>query len=1090
MFRKRITFALALGAALAALAAPAAALEECRLLRQPDIQGDRIVFVYAGDLWSVARGGGVAARLTTHDGIEQFPKLSPDGRTVAFTAEYDGNVDAFAVPAEGGEPRRLTWHPGSDQVAEWYPDGKGVLLRSARASAPTRFDRFFRIAPEGGFEEMLALPTAGYAGFSGDGKLLAFVSPSYDRRTWKRYKGGNAPNIWVYDFAANRSENITADWAGADEWPMFHARTIYYSSDRGGKTANLWAYDLDKKSHRQVTTFTDYDVKWPSVGSDAIVFENGGYLYVMDLPSEKTTRIQVLVPDDKPGTRPEYRSVSDWITGADLSPSAKRAVLCARGELFTVPAEKGDVRNITNTPGARERDPAWSPDGKWIAYLSDQSGEYQIHLVAADGRTPARQLTADGKAYRFAPLWSPDSKKLLFSDQTGRLHWVAIADGKFQTIDKSEYGDIGGYGWSGDSKWVCYTKGTPSYFGQIHLYNLDTRRAVAVTDGLTDDYSPTFDPEGKYLYFVSRRTFRPEFGATELNIHFSATDKLYAMALRDSIGSPVAPQSDEESSGDEGDKARDEKGKDKGGKDDKAAAPAPLRIDLDGLAARTVELPVEAGRYGGLIAGKGKLLWLSFDAPAGDDEGGGTASVRVFDFEKREAKTVLAGVDPSYWTNKDLSKVLYHKGDTWGIVDAAEGKKVGDGTIATGQLMAIVDPRLEWRQMFEEAWRLERDFYYDPGMGGLDWKALGERYRQLVPYVAHRADLNYLLGELLGELATSHAYVSGGALPEVKRVGTGLLGVDWGLDRAAGLYRFERIYRGRDWNSAVEAPLGVPGVNVREGDFLLEVNGRPVRAPENVYAAFVGTVGKQTVLKVGASANDPKARTVTVKPVASEASLRYVAWVRANYEKVQKATNGRIAYIHVPNTAIQGIQEFSKGFYPQVHKDGIIVDERFNGGGFIPDFFVERLQRKTWTYWSRREGESFRTPGQSIDGPKCMLVNEYAGSGGDALPYYFRLQGVGPIIGKRTWGGLVGISRDLPLVDGGSVTMPDFGIYNTKGEWMIENHGVDPDMDVENTPEAMVSGRDPQLEKAIEWCLEQLRTNPPVRPKRPPYKVQ
>ncbi len=1094
MLRQRLIPALALAAAFAAFARPAAALEECRLLRQPDIQGDKIVFAYAGDLWTVARSGGVASRLTTHEGVEQFPKFSPDGGTIAFTAEYDGNVDAFTVPTVGGEPKRLTFHPGGDQVAEWYPDGKRILLRSARASAPTRFDRFFEIGAEGGFENMLALPTAGYASLSADGKRIAFVSPSYDRRTWKHYKGGNAPNIWVYDFGANKSECITKDWEGPDEWPMFHGNTIYYCSDRGGRTANLWAYDLDKKTHRQVTQFTEYDVKWPSVGSDAIVFENGGYLYVMDLPGEKATKLQVLVPDDKPATRPEYRSVSEWITGFDLSPSAKRAVFTARGDLFTVPAEKGDVRNLTNTPGVRERDAVWSPDGKWIAYLSDKSGEMQIHLMGADGKTPDRQLTTDGSTFRFRPVWSPDSKKLLFSDKTGRVHWVAVADGKFQTIDKSDYGDIGDYGWSGDSRWVCYSKPTAAGFGQIHLYSIDTRKTTAVTEGLTDDYSPTFDPDGKYLFFASRRTFQPEFGAFELNIHFSATDKLYAMALRDSIGSPVGPESDEETGAGDDDKGGDKGDKaDKGGKDSKAAKPAApaLRIDLANMAARTVELPVETGRYRGLTAVKGKLVWLAMDEPAADDEGGGaSASIHFFDFEKREDKVALQGVDPGYSLSKDGSKVLYTKGDVYGITDLAEGKKVGDGKIATGQLMAWVDPRLEWRQMFDEAWRLERDFYYDPAMGGLDWKAVGERYRQLVPFVAHRADLNYILGELIGELGTSHTYVSGGELPDVPRVGTGLLGVDWSLDAASGLYRFQRIYRGRDWNSDIEAPLGIPGIDVREGDLLLEVNGRPVRAPQNVYAAYVGTVGKQTTLKVGASANDPKARTVTVKPIGNEASLRYVAWVRANYDKVQKATDGRIAYVHVPNTAIQGIQEFSKGYYPQVHKDGIIVDERFNGGGFIPDFFVERLQRTTWTYWSSRDGEAFRTPGQSIDGPKCILANEYAGSGGDAFPYYFKLRGLGPIIGKRTWGGLVGISRDLPLMDGGSVTMPDFGIYSPKGEWMIENHGVDPDIEVENTPESMIDGHDLQLERAIQYSLEQLQANPVVRPKHPPYKVQ
>jgi tricorn protease len=1089
-----LVLALTLGAAV-----PASALEECRLLRQPDVQGDRIVFVYAGDLWTVPRAGGTAARLTTHEGIEQFPKLSPDGLSVAFTAEYDGNLDAFTVSVVGGEPKRLTWHPGGDQVAEWYPDGRNILLRSARASAPSRVDRFFRVPAGGGFEEMLALPTAGYASLSADGKLIAFVSPSYDRRTWKRYRGGSAADIWVYDFDRNQSQLIT-DWEGPDEWPMFHGRTVYYCSDRNAKIANLWAYDLDAKTHRQVTTFSEYDVKWPSVGSDAIVFENGGYLYTMDLPSEKLTKLSVLVPDDKPAARMEFRNVADWTGGMDLSPSAKRVVVEARGELFSVPAEKGDVRNLTNTPGARERDPIWSPDGKWIAYLSDKSGEYQFHVIGADGATPDRQVTREGATFRFQPVWSPDSKKLLFSDKSLRLYWADVESGRITEVDTSEWGEIHDYSWSADSKWVCYSKPTEAGFSVIHLYALGGK-ATPVTDGMSDDFMPDFDPDGKYLYFVSRRTFRPEIGAFELDFQFKATDKIYAMSLQDTTASPVAPQSDEEmgeakaedgDAGDAGDKAKGGRGaKDEKKDDKKSEEPAALKIDLDGLGTRIAEIPVPADRYVGLHALKGKILFVKLEE-AGDPEedGAGSASIHFYDLEKREDKTVLEGVDPFFSVSKDGGKLLYRKGETAGIVDLAEGQKVGDGKIDSGSLMAWVDPRQEWMQMFNEAWRLERDFYYDPDMGGLNWKAVGERYRQLVPFVAHRADLNYILGELIGELATSHAYVGGGDAPHVAPVPAGLLGADYELDAASGLYRFKKIYRERDWNSSSAAPLGEPGILVREGDYLLEVNGRPVRAPENIYAAFVGTVGKQTSIKVGASAGDAKARTYTVTPVGSEASLRYVAWVNANRKKVAEATGGKIAYIHVPNTSIAGVQEFWKGYFPQVDRTGIIVDERFNGGGFIPDFFVERLMRSTWVYWSSRDGGSFRTPGGSIDGPKCILANQYAGSGGDAFPLYFRMMGCGPIIGKRTWGGLVGISHSLPLVDGGGVTMPDFGMYSVDGKWLVENHGVDPDIEVENTPESMVDGHDLQLERAIQYCLDELKAHPVVRPERPKYKKQ
>ncbi|HTK32239.1 MAG TPA: PDZ domain-containing protein [Candidatus Saccharimonadaceae bacterium] len=1079
--------AVALVASLARFVSPAAALEECRLLRQPDIQGDRIVFVYGGDLWTVSRAGGVAARVTSHDGVETFPKFSPDGKTIAFTAEYDGNVDAYTVPTDGGEPRRLTWHPGVDAVMEWYPDGKAILARTARASA-TRVDRFERIPVNGGFETVLPLQQSGYASFSDDGSKLAFVSPTYDRRTWKRYKGGNAPDIWIYDFAHNTSEKIT-DWEGADEWPMWHGGTIYYCTDQGGRTANVWAYDVAQKTRRQVTHFTDYDVRWPSIGRDALVFENGGYLYVMDLSTEQAHKIQVLVPDDKPATRAEYRDVSKWIENADLSPSAKRVVIEARGELFTAPAEHGDVRNLTNTPGARERNPVWSPDGKWIAFLSDASGEYELHVIGSDGKSPDRQVTKGGHTFRYAPMWSPDSKKLLFSDKTSTLWWCDVASGALTKVDKASDGEIMDYAWSGDSRWITYARFEANNFRRVMLYALDGGKLTAVSSGMTDDFAPAFDPDGRWLYFVSQRAIDIPAFQFEYNFPYAETNKIYAVALRDSIGSPVPPQSDEEGAGE---KAADKGGdKDKKGKDeDKKATPA-LHIDLAGIGGRVTEMPIRAGRYTALHPLSDKILFLALDAPDPDANGPGKAAIHVFDFAERKDQTILSGVQATYAVSKDGAKVLYRTDDAMGLVDAKPNQKMDDGKIDTTPLTALVDPRQEWMQMFNEAWRLERDYYYDPAMGGLDWNAIGERYRQLVPYVAHRSDLNYILGELIGELSTSHTYVGGGDAPEVKHVDIGLLGADWSLDAASGRYRIDHVYRARDWNSKVAAPLGEPGVNVHDGDFLLAVNGRPVRAPENVFAAFTGTTGKITTITVSASAGDTKGRTYTVKPIANEQTLRYTAWVDGMREQVAKATGGRVAYVHVPNTATLGIQEFTKQYYPQIDKQALIVDDRFNGGGFIPDFFVERLRRTTWSYWATRDGNDTRTPATAIDGPKCILANHYAGSGGDCFPYFFREAGVGPVIGTRTWGGLVGISHSLPLVDGGSVTMPDFGFWDPRtGKWEVENHGVDPDIEIENTPDSMVSGHDLQLERAIQWTLDELKAHPPAKPPRPAFKVQ
>ncbi|MGH9868124.1 MAG: S41 family peptidase [Candidatus Polarisedimenticolia bacterium] len=1076
------------------------ALEECRLLRQPDIGGGRIVFIYAGDLWTVPREGGLAARLTSHEGLERFPKLSPDGRSVAFTAQYDGNVDAFVVPVEGGEPARLTWHPDDDEVAEWYPDGASILLRSARAAFIQRFDRFYSVPAKGGFETVLELPEGGYASFSPDGSSLAFITPTYDNRSWKRYKGGNAPEIWIYDLKKHTSEKIT-DWAGADEWPMWHGRTIYYSTDRGGPTVNLWAYDLDKKAHRQVTRFDEYDVKWPSMGGDSIVFEYGGYLHVMDLPSEKPVKLSILVPDDKPATRAQMRNVASWTNNFDLSPSGKRAVIEARGELFSVPAEKGDVRLLTATPGARERDPSWSPDGKWIAYLSDASGEYELHVIGSDGLTPDRQVTKGGSTFRYAPVWSPDSRKLVFSDKTMTLWWVDVETGKTTKIDTGQDGEIFDYRWAPDSAWITWSRPERNNFSRVMLYSLDTGKVTPVSDGMTDDYGPVFDAGGKYLYFLSRRTLHPQFAAFELNMHFPDTDRIYALPLREDLPSPVAPESDEESAGEDkkdGDAKKKDDGKDGDkGKDDAAEKkPEPVVIHLDRIGSRLAQLPVPPGRYQGLSAPDGKVIYIKQppQSATGDDGDGGApaASIRMFDLKERKDQEIISGVEPRYALSKDGGKLFYKSRDTVGIIEVKEGKKSGDGKVEkAGELMALVDPHKEWRQMYEEAWRLERDFYYDPGMGGLNWKAMGERYRQLLPYVAHRTDLNYILGELQGELATSHAYVGGGDTPRVARTGVGLLGADLELDAKSGLYRFSKIYAKRDWNSGTAAPLNEPGVLVKEGDYLLEVNGRPVRAPENVFAAFVGTDGRQTRITVGSSPSDKSPRTYTVTPVGNDTSLRYDDWVEANRRKVDEATGGRIAYIHVPNTAIGGIQQFTRQYYPQVHKEGIIVDERFNGGGFIPDFFVERLRRTTMVYWSNRDGNDFRTPGTAVDGPKCILVNEYAGSGGDAFPYYFRMAGLGPVIGKRTWGGLVGISRFLPLVDGGAITMPDFGMWDpAKGDWVVENHGVDPDIEVENAPHLVAAGKDPQLERGIAYVMEKLGKEPAKKPARPKYKVQ
>jgi tricorn protease len=1093
----RARFRLLSAIALLVLATPATALAESRLMRQPDIHGNQVTFVYGGDLWTVDRTGGAARKLTNDIGLETFPSFSPDGKTIAFTGEYDGNVDAFTIPATGGEPLRLTFHPGSDRVVTWYPDGSGILFRTGRGSYTYRIEQFYKVSREGGFAEGVVLPVAGPGTFSPDGKKLAYNLPSMESRTWKRYQGGSAPEIYIYDFKANDTKKIT-DWTGTDEFPMWYGKTIYFNSDRTGKL-NIYAYDLESGSTRQVTKFDDFDVKWPSLGPDAIVFENGGYLHVLDLPSEKLNKIAVNIEADRVLARSEFRNVSDNIRGIDISPSAKRVVMEARGDIFTAPAKKGTYRNLTNTPAIRERDPAWSPDGRWVAYWSDRSGEYELFVKSQDGKGDERQITHLGKGYGFTPIWSPDSKKLLYSDQSGTVFYVPVNGGDVVRVDKSDQGDIRDYKWSPDSKWIAYSKTGDNLYNSLYLYSLGTKKVLRLSDGMTDDIEPAFDPEGKYLFFRSNRHFNPQFGAYDNEFIFPNSGGLFVMTLAADTPSPILPESDEEEAGEAGKDKQDDKDGDEGkaakkdkDDDDEEKADdtkvADITVDADGIATRIAEIPVDPGNYFGLSASKGKLFYLDAKDRSpydDDDEQGGEFALRFFDFEEREEETVLDDVN-GYGLNKDGSKILVSLGKGHAIIDAKADQKVED-KLALDNIQMMVDPKAEWHQMFADAWRLERDFFYDPSMHGVDWKGIRERYEPLVDHVSHRTDLNYLLGELIGELNCSHAYVGGGDFPKVPKVGVGLLGADYELDRSSGRYRFQKIYRQSEWNQDVAAPLAAPGVQVKEGDYLISVNGQEVKAPTDVYAYFQNTAGRPITIQVNSKPSVDGAREYTVDPAKSEGELRYTEWVSENRRKVAEATGGRVGYLHVPDTAIRGHVEFSKGFYASVDKDGLIVDGRFNSGGFIPDEMVARLARKQLSYWARREYKPFKTPTLAVDGPKAVVTNEYAGSGGDCLPYFFRAYGLGPVIGKRTWGGLVGISRSIPLMDGGGVTFPDFGFYSLDGQWVVENHGVDMDIEVEQWPHLVVNGHDPQLERAIQEVMKALETSPPRRPVVPPY---
>ncbi|MFQ6093701.1 MAG: S41 family peptidase [bacterium] len=1061
----------------------AQAVTEGRLMRFPDIHKDKIVFVYAGDLWLVPSEGGTARRLTTHVGLEWFPKFSPDGEWIAFSGEYDGNTDVYVIPANGGEPKRLTYHPGiapmperfgrDDMVLEWYPEGTKILFRSWRDSYNTWFQKLFSISVEGGLPEELPLPMGGLTSFSPEGTKMAYNRIFRNFRTWKRYKGGLAQDIWIYDLEKNTIEQIT-DYEGTDSFPMWQGDRIYFTSDRD-HTTNIFCYDLATKAIRKITHHTEYDVNWPSLGPGSVVYENGGYLYVLDLPTEQTKKLTVYLPGDRVLTRPEFKSVSDKITDYNLSPSGKRALFGARGEIFTVPAEKGNTRNLTNTPGVHEKYSTWSPDGRWISYVSDRTGEDEIYIIPQDGQGEEIRITTDGHCYRFIPVWSPDSNKLLYADKSLKLYYVNIETKKVTQIDQAKYWEIRDYGWSPDSKWVAYAKPAENGFYSVCLYSLDQKKIFPVTTDFTDDSAPVFDPEGKYLYFLSKRDFNPLLGEFEMSFTYNQMTRIYLVTLQADTLSPFAPESDEEKPKEEGEE-----------EEEKKKAEVEFRIDIDGIQNRIVAAPLKPANYGALRAAEGKFLYLSYPSRGL----GGTfrdtiTALHLFDMKEKKDHILLSPVD-GYDISGDGEKIVYKSKKQYGIIDAKPNShKIGDGALNLGGMQMKLDPRAEWKQMFDEAWRLERDYFYDPNLHGVDWERMHQRYGQLLPWVSHRSDLTYIIGEMIGELCCSHTYVGGGDMPKAKKVSIGLLGIDWEADEASGFYRIKKIYQGENWNKARRSPLTEPGVGVKEGEYVIGVDGHPLRMPTNPYSLFENTVDKTITLTVNSQPTPKGAREVTVKPVGDEYQLRYLDWVEGNRRKVDQATNGRVGYIYLPNMSTAGLNEFAKTFYPQIRKEGLIIDVRYNGGGFVSQMIIERLRRVLGGMVTSRNAADYTYPSAVFYGHLVCLINHYSASDGDIFPYYFRQYGLGPLIGTRTWGGIVGIRGYTPLVDGGYVTRPEFSKFSLEGEWIMENQGVEPDIEVDNRPDLVVAGHDPQLEKAIEVILKKIEEEPRKLPERP-----
>lgn len=1083
------------------VASAAVAQDRPLLATNPTLSRTHIAFVYAGDLWTVPRAGGDAVRLTTGVGTETRPLFSPDGTTLAFSAEYDGNLDVYTVPAAGGVPRRLTYHPGTDIVAGWTPDGTKVLFASSRTSENARFSRLFTIAANGVFPEPLPLPMGHEGALSPDGSRIAYVPIPRAFSIWKRYRGGQVTPLWIATLADSAVERVPRTDSN-DFNPMWMAADpgrVFFLSDRDGPVT-LFAYDTAAKKVTRVFENKGLDIKSASAGPDAIVYEQFGGLYLFDVKAGSSRRVDVRVSADLAGVRPRYEKAAARITNYALSPTGARAVFEARGEILSAPAEKGDVRNLTNSPGTAERDPAWSPDGRWIAYFSDESGEYALHLRDQTGRGDVKKIALTvPPSFYYSPTWSPDSKKVAFYDKRMILWYVPIDKGAPVRIDESLGGGATTMApaWSPDSRWIAYAKMLKSWMRAVFVYSMDDGKSVQVTDGLSDARHPVFDANGKYLYFTASTNIGPTNSGLDMSAYpMLPTRSVYVAVLKKTDPSPFAPESDEEKVAEEKAADADKKADDKpaatpAAADEKSAAakkePPKTVIDIDGIGQRILGLPVPERNIAGLAAGKANTLFIA-EAPlvtrAMPTSGPMALTIQKYDLEKRKLDKVVEGVS-GFDVSANGEKMLYRQQQNWFIASTTQPVKPGEGRLKTDDLEVRVDPVAEWAQMYREVWRLERDFFYDPNHHGLDLQATARKYEPYLKSVAHRSDLNYLFGEMLGELSVGHLYVSGGDTPEVKRVPGGLLGCDFTVEN--GRYRFARVFSGENWNPNLRAPLTQPGVNVQVGEYLLAVNGRDLTAAENVYGRLENTAGKSVLLKVGPNADGSNARDVTVVPVASESNLRYLAWIEGNRRKVDTMSGGALAYVHLPDTAGGGFTNFNRYYFAQLDKNGAVIDERFNGGGSAADYIVDALKKPVMSYWAARDGMDATTPAGVLQGPKVMITNEFAGSGGDLMPWMFRRMKVGPLVGKRTWGGLVGIGGYPALVDGGSVTAPHFAFYSPESQWEVENHGVAPDIDVDLEPAEWRKGRDTQLEKAVEVAMAELKKNPPKKVARPPY---
>ncbi len=1066
----------------------AQAQSEAPLMRYPDIHENQVAFVSGGDIWlAPADGSDEARRLTIHDGQEVHPNFSPNGNQIAFTGEYDGNADVYIMDTDGGNITRLTFHPGYDEVIGWHPTQNKVIFstrRSPGTGIPT--SRLYMVGPDDPHPKPLILIEAARGSFAPQGNRIAFNKTSREDRTWKRYQGGRAQDIYLYNLENDQEQQLTT-FEGTDRLPMWVGEKIYFTSDRDGRL-NLYALNPEQEGSRieQLTTHDRYDARRVSAGEHKIIYQHAGDLWTYDTRNGDQQKLDIAIGADAPEARKRRVNVKDQITGLGISPNGARALVEARGELFTVPREHGPIHNLTRSSGAHDKDPAWSPNGEKVAYLSDASGEYEIHIIDAQGKNKAIQLTDHQQGYRHTLRWSPDGSKIAFTDQKLALYYVDVASREITKVDQAEYESVDvpidekpiyDFSWSPDSRYLAYSKMTQKQIFQLFIYSLDQGRTRNVSQSVFSDFHPVFTPDGDHLLFVSNRTFNPTFGDMEWEMVYKDVAKIYSMTLEQG-GEPFMPFRNNQAAGEDQKTARE-------------TEKARVEIDFEGISGRVEELPLPAGNYRHLAVNDNSLFYLNKeqgDFNRFEFREVSTMNLHAFDYEGRSTRKVIGSIK-QYKLSRGGSHIAYRKGESVGIIPATASESAGHELDLTNLEMEL-DPRKEWREIYQEAWRMERDFYYEPGMHGLDWEQMRDKYARLLPRATSREDVKYIIGEMIGELNTSHTYVFGGDQKrKAEQVNVGMLGADYTLDESSNRYRFSKILRKPAWSRSVMAPLDKPGMNIEEGDYLLAVNGQGVNGSKNIYSYFQGLADEQVQLTIHDQPSMEGARQVTVEPLGSERSLRYINWVERNREKVEELSDGQIGYIHFPDTYMGSATFFPKYFYSQSRKEGLIIDGRFNSGGLDPYIFLQRLNTKPLAYWTRRYSHDQTIPATTVNAHMACLTNKYAGSGGDMLPFEFRELNMGPVIGTTTWGGLVGVSQYIPLIDGGMLTAPDYRIYNKQGEWIIENEGVTPDIKVELNSAEMARGQDAQLRKAIEYIQKQMEEKPVQWPQHQPYPV-